>query len=108
MAAGFGNYRDANAMALGLFYRPNDQVMFSMGGSLGNGENMINAGVSFALDKGVNTSKAAMARQITNLSEENKSIKAENEGMKAKIRNQDVEIAALKEALARIEAKLGK
>ncbi|MBQ5344935.1 MAG: YadA-like family protein, partial [Acidaminococcaceae bacterium] len=73
MAAGFGNYRNANAMALGMFYRPTDQVMFSVGGSMGNGENMINAGVSFALDKGVTTSKAAMAKQITNLSEENKS-----------------------------------
>ena len=94
MAAGFGNYRDANAMALGLFYRPNDQVMFSMGGSLGNGENLLNVGVSFALDKGVNTSKAAMAKKIA----------AQDE----KIVAQDAEFAALKEALAHLEAKLGK
>ena len=108
MAAGFGNYRNANAMALGMFYRPTDKVMFSVGGSMGNGENMINAGVSFALDKGVTTSKAAMAKQITNLSEENKSIKAENVEMKEKLDAQGSEIAALKEALARLEAKVGK
>ena len=108
MAAGFGNYRNANAMALGMFYRPTDKVMFSVGGSMGNGENMINAGVSFALDKGVTTSKAAMAKQITNLSEENKSIKAENAEMKEKLDAQGSEIAALKEALARLEAKVGK
>ena len=94
MAAGFGNYRNANAMALGVFYRPQDNVMFSVGGSMGNGENMINAGVSIALDKGVTTSKAAMAKKIA----------AQDE----KIAAQDAEIAALKEALARLEAKVGK
>ncbi len=101
MAAGFGNYRNANAMALGLFYRPNDRVMFSMGGSLGNGENMINAGVSFALDKGVTTSKAAMARKIAAQDEKITSLEGQNA-------QQAAEIAALKEALARLEAKIGK
>ena len=100
-AAGFGNYRDANAMALGVFYRPTDQVMLSMGGSMGNGENLLNVGVSFALDKGISTGKAAMAKQIQLLKEENAQ-------QAAKIQNQDAEITALKEALARIEAKLGK
>ena len=101
MAAGFGNYRSANAMALGLFYRPTDQVMFSMGGSMGNGENMINAGVSFALDKGISTSKAAMARTI----------KAQGEKISeqdAKIQTLEAENAKLAERLAAIEAKLGK
>ena len=101
MAAGFGNYRDANAMALGLFYRPSDRVMFSRGGSLGNGENMINAGVSFALDKGVTTSKAAMARKIAAQDEKITSLEGQNA-------QQAAEIAALKEALARLEAKIGK
>ena len=94
MAAGFGNYRDANAMALGVFYRPNDQVMFSMGGSLGNGENLLNVGVSFALDKGVNTSKAAMAKKIASLTEENA--------------QQAAKIETLEARLAALEAKLGK
>ena len=108
MAAGFGNYRDANAMALGVFYRPNDQVMFSMGGSLGNGENLLNVGVSFALDKGVSTSKAAMAKTINVQSEKIRALEGANAEQAAKIQNQDAEIAALKEALARIEAKLAK
>ena len=94
MAAGFGNYRDANAMALGVFYRPNDQVMFSMGGSLGNGENLLNVGVSFALDKGVSTSKAAMAKKIASLTEENA--------------QQAAKIETLEARLAALEAKLGK
>ena len=101
MAAGFGNYRSANAMALGVFYRPTDQVMFSMGGSMGNGENLLNVGVSFALDKGVNTSKAAMARKINALEEQNSAILEENKAIRA-------ENAKLAERLAAIEAKLGK
>ena len=108
MAAGFGNYRDANAMALGVFYRPNDQVMFSMGGSLGNGENLLNVGVSFALDKGVTTSKAAMARKINALEEQNSAILEENKAIRAENAEQKAEIQELKEALARIEAKLAK
>ena len=101
LAAGFGNYRNANAMALGVFYRPTDRVMFSVGGSMGNGENMMNAGVSIALDKGVNTSKAAMARKIHAQDTEIQTLKAEN----AEIKEQNAKLA---ERLAAIEAKLGK
>ena len=101
LAAGFGNYRNANAMALGFFYRPTDRVMFSVGGSMGNGENMMNAGVSIALDKGVNTSKAAMARKIHAQDTEIQTLKAEN----AEIKEQNAKLA---ERLAAIEAKLGK
>lgn len=94
VAAGFGNYRDANALALGVFYRPAENVMFSAGGAMGNGENMVNVGVSFALDKGqgVRVSKAAMAKKINVLTEENMAMKQE--------------IGALKAALARLEAKI--
>ena len=69
---------------------------------------MINAGVSFALDKGITTGKAAMAKKIAAQDAKIAMLEGENAEQKAKIRNQDVEIAALKTALARIEAKLGK
>ena len=117
VAAGFGNYRNANALALGLFYRPAENVMFSLGGSLGNGENLVNAGVTFALDKGkgVRVSKAAMARKISALTDENAAMKQENVGIKQenlvikeKLAAQDREIGALKEALARLEKRMGK
>ena len=101
LALGYGNYRSANAMAMGLFYRPTDRVMFSIGGSMGNGENLMNVGVSFALDKGVTTSKAAMARKINALEEQNSAILEENKAIRA-------ENAKLAERLAAIEAKLGK
>lgn len=115
VAAGFGNYRDANALALGLFYRPTENVMFSLGGSMGNGENMVNMGVTFALDKGngVRVSKAAMARKIGTLTKENTAMKErmaaqdmENAAMREKLVVQDKEIGALKAALARLEAKM--
>ena len=68
-AAGYGNYRGANAAAIGAYYRPNEDTMFSVGGSFGGGENMVNAGVSFKLGQGnhVSTSRVAMAKEIKDL-----------------------------------------
>ena len=71
-AAGYGNYRGANAAAVGAYYRPNEDTMFSVGGTFGNGENMVNAGVSFKLGSGsshVSTSRVAMAKEIKELRE---------------------------------------
>ncbi len=76
-SAGIGNYRDETAGAVGMFFRPDEKVLFSLGATVGNDDNMVNAGVSFSLDPTVRTtgSKAAMAREIMDLREENKEIK---------------------------------
>lgn len=68
-AAGYGNYRGANAAAVGLYYRPNEDTMFSVGGSFGGGENMVNAGVSLKIGGGshVSNSRVAMAKEIRDL-----------------------------------------
>lgn len=68
-AAGYGNYAGANAMAVGAYYRPNEDTMFSVGGSMGNGENMVNAGLSLKIGGGnsVSRSKVAMAKEIEDL-----------------------------------------
>ena len=69
-AAGYGNYRGANAVAVGAYYRPNEDVMFSVGGSMGGGENMVNAGVSLKIGAGssnVTTSRVAMAKEIRSM-----------------------------------------
>ena len=65
-AAGYGNYKDASAAAVGAYYRPDEDLMFSVGGSFGGGENMVNAGVSVKLGQGnhVSTSRVAMAKEI--------------------------------------------
>ena len=71
-AAGMGHYRGETAAALGMFYRPDEKVMFSLGGTVGNGENMVNAGVSFSLDRTprVTGSRTAMAKEIVQLREQ--------------------------------------
>ena len=68
-AAGYGNYKGKNAAAVGAFYRPDEKVMLSVGGTLGNGENMVNAGISFSLDRTarVSNSRTAMAKEIVDL-----------------------------------------
>ena len=52
MGLGYGNYRSAHSAAIGMFYRPTEKIMLSVGGAMGNGENMINAGISFACGTG--------------------------------------------------------
>ena len=77
-AAGYGNYSGASAVALGAYYRPNEDTMFSVGGSFGNGENMVNAGVSLKLGQSSHApaSKAAMEKKISSLSQEVEELKA--------------------------------
>ena len=74
---GYGNYKDAHSLALGAFYRPNEDTMISVGGSIGGGENMVNAGLSMKLGQGnhVSTSKVAMAKEIKDLRAELENVK---------------------------------
>ena len=87
VAAGYGNYKDAHAVAVGAFYHPNEDTMFSVGGSFGGGENMVNAGVSVKLGQGnhVSTSKVAMAKEIVDLRDENKDLKKRLDTMEQKM-----------------------
>lgn len=76
-AAGYGNYKGASAVSIGTYYRPNENTMFSVGGSFGGGENMVNAGVSFKFGDGKSTvgiSRAAMANKIDSLEADNKTL----------------------------------
>ena len=69
IAAGYGHYHDANSAALGAFYRPNEDTMFSVGGTVGTGESQLNAGVSIRLGKRSpeSRSRVAMGREIAEL-----------------------------------------
>lgn len=91
VAAGVGNYGSENAMAVGAFYRPNEDVMLNMAGSFGSGENMVNAGISFKVGQ-----RGA------------KAVKAENADVKAlqeKVEAQDREIQELREMVEKLAAK---
>ena len=87
VAAGYGNYKDAHAVAVGAFYRPNEDTMFSVGGSFGGGENMVNAGVSVKLGQSnhVSTSRVALAKEV--------------EDLKAIVKAQSAEIKAMRGAM---------
>ena len=87
VAAGYGNYKDAHAVSVGAFYRPNEDTMFSVGSSFGGGENMVNAGVSVKLGQGnhVSTSRVALAREV--------------EDLKAIVKAQSAEIKAMRGAM---------
>ena len=109
-AGGFGHYKNANAAAIGAYYRPNEDTMFSIGGSFGGGENMLNAGVSFKLGQGnhVSTSRTMMAKEIESLKavvkEQNEKLQ-ENENLRAKVDQQDKEIAELKAMVQQLAAR---
>lgn len=94
-AVGYGNYRNANSVAFGAFYRPNEDTMFSLGTTLGNGENMINAGLSFKIgQKGKSQNRQGLMQEITELRET--------------VARQDSEIKELKIMIQQLMAKQGK
>ncbi|WP_288780751.1 ESPR-type extended signal peptide-containing protein [uncultured Dialister sp.] len=109
-AAGFGHYVNAKAGAIGAFYQPNEDTLFSLGGSWGGGENMVNAGVSIRLGHGnsIIGSRTVMAREIMALKQQveaqNLKLK-ENEDLKARLAKQDQEIAELKAMVLKLAAK---
>lgn len=94
-AVGYGNYRSADAVAVGAFYHPDENVMVSLGGATGGGEDMINLGVSFKIGSGadsVTTSRTAMARELS--------------AMKEIVTQQDEQLAMQKQQLAEQEEKI--
>ena len=100
-AAGMGNYRNANAMAIGAFYRPNEVTMFSLGASIGDGGGMVNAGISLKVGPGVNggTTRSGLMSKVQDLTAENKELKARDDAQDALINQLRRELEALKDDL---------
>ncbi|WP_288888818.1 YadA-like family protein, partial [uncultured Megasphaera sp.] len=130
-AAGYGNYKSANALSLGAFYRPNERTTFSVGSAFGSGANFINAGVTIKLGDGkyIGTSKAALVKavedqqqeidrqkqklqsqsaEIQNLQQRDTARTAEMEALKAKDVQRDAELKALKAKDAQRDAQIQK
>ena len=100
-AAGFGNYRNANSTAIGAFYRPNADTMFSVATNFGNGENMINAGVSFKLGRsGKSPARLGTKQEIKELQE----VVARQDDQ---LKKQDKEIRELKTLVHQLLAAQG-
>ena len=91
VAAAVGNYKDATAGAVGVFYKPAENVMLNVRGSFGNDENMVGGGVTFALSKsevpGVTKATLAkavntQAQHIKELESNNQQLQQDNEAMR--------------------------
>lgn len=104
-AAGVGNYRNATAAAVGLFYRPNERTMFNLGWTMGDNRNMVNGGFSLKFGKSnkyIKYSKAEMASVIDKQSREIAELKArdvQNAKDKAEMKADNAEMKAEIEAL---------
>ena len=101
VVAGVGIYNGQKAVAIGGSYSPNDMTTISIGGAVGNGENMVNAGVSLKVGGGNAMSKAQMNSQI-------KSLQAENSVLKAKDATQDTQLQELRAEIAALKASMTK
>ena len=101
-AVGYGNYRNANSVALGAFYQPNENTMFNVATNFGNGENMINAGVSFKIGKGNSYAGVSKAQLVA----ANQQLKANDALQDQKIQKQDQEIQELKKALEELKSRI--
>ena len=106
-AAGVGSYHGASAVAIGAFYRPSEQVMFSISGNMGNGENMVNAGVSFALDRPSKTptTKAALVKTVAAQNEQIAALKETVAEQKETVAEQNEKIARLEAMVEKLAAK---
>ena len=110
-AAGYGNYKSANAVAIGAFYRPTNDLLFSVGTSMGGGENMFNAGVSIKFGKGSeysNYSKTDLVSVISSQQAEISAVKADNEAIKADNEAKTKRIEALEKQMQEILSQINR
>ena len=107
-AAGVGNYRNATAAAVGLFYRPNERTMFNLGWTMGDNRNMVNGGFSLKFGKSnkyIKYSKAEMAAVIDNQSREIAELKAKDAQNAKDNAEMKAEIEALKKQVEALVAR---
>ena len=105
VTAGLGNYRSTSAVALGAFYRPNYDTLFSIGATYGGGENMVNAGVTWRIGEGETKnypSKQVMAQEIDTLksalAQQNDKIESQSE----QLEEQNKKIEQLMQAIEKL------
>lgn len=114
IALGYGNYMGANSLALGAFYQLDEHTMISLGGSFGDGQNMVNVGLSMKVGKGISagTSKIAMSREIVSLKEtvvkQAQQIQEIQKSHDEALKEKEVEINELKKKDAQREEQIRK
>ena len=112
ISAGIGNYKNATAAAVGLFYRPNERTMLSLGWTMGDSRNMVNGGLSIKLGSGENSyagfSRVQMATRLSQQEKEIQGMKAENEKLEADVSALQKDNKELREELQEIKKLLKK
>ena len=113
-AAGYGHYKGANASAFGAYYHPNEDTLVSLSGTIGNGDPMLSAGVTFKLGSGVSPhtmSRTALTKELNAVQQQNQVLTAQNQAIAQQMaavdqKNQQLEkdMADLKEKLAALMA----
>lgn len=78
--AGYGHFHGSNSVALGAAYRPNEDLMFTVGSTVGNGDTVVNAGISYKVGakSGVSRSKVSVAKDVADMKREMEAMKAQN------------------------------
>ena len=95
-AVGYGNYRGQNASAVAAYYHPNEDTLINVGSTLGNGNNMVTAGVSFKFGPGGDThtmSRTALTQKLSAVTQENQSLRKDVAGLRED--NQELRDAVL-------------
>ncbi len=110
-SAGVGSYHGSNAIAAGVFYRPDENKMFSLGVSLNESDSMVNAGFSYRFGTGSNDKTSPnniheLKRRVSDLSQDNQSLTAELSSTSQRLASADKEIASLKDEIAQIKKML--
>ena len=93
-SAGYGHYHNSNATAVGAFYRPNASTMVSLAGTVGNGDSMVSAGLSFKLGMNANVEKVMISKDDFDKQQ------AVNHQMKGRLDNQTARLQQMEAALS--------
>ena len=105
-AVGYGHYKNANASAVGAFYRPNAGTTVSLAATIGKGDPQVSAGVSFKIGMGKNVEKVVITKDKYDAQQrENQEMKQKNNEMEKALINQEKEIEALKQAIREMQTK---
>ena len=108
-AAGYGHYKGANASAFGAYYHPNEDTLVSLSGTIGNGDPMLSAGVTFKLGSGVSPhtmSRTALTKELNAVQQQNQVLTAQNQAIAQQMAAVDQKNQQLEKDMADLKEKL--
>ena len=103
IAAGVGNYKNATAAAVGLFYRPNERTLLNLGWTMGDSRNMVNAGVSVKLGSGSTYAGFSKVQMATRLTQQEEKITAQEQEIKELREREEQREKQMQEILSKLK-----